>query len=156
MNRNNIKKILWAVGTVTLFSYASVVSSADVSSKISDKRVPLIAGCMFRLDLYAGQSKNFYPNDDPRHQAKVAQGYLKIAQPYSKELATVLIPKLPGGMVAFAQMQEEVVKQNIQTNNVWFDAMDCTRELMTEGVMYPKGSKMAPEQLKVMQELLGR
>ena len=132
-------------------SQSSVASNLDMSS-LKPYDISRIHSCLTRLDYYAQNSKNIIsglelPAD---FQADLSRGYLDTAAPEWRDVQRSL-ESLEGFIFGAnsVDFQHEQAQTYLNTNNAWFDAMDCSRDLMTYGIMLPKVSD--PSQLTARQ-----
>ena len=162
-NSPNLSSIFFILFLVTFFIDTNV-SAKDISSEITVAESGAILGCLTRFEIYASNSKNIFPNEDPNFTKKMVAGSLKISVPYIENIKNAAWEKYPiKNWDAFYAQQVGEVKDSYQTNNVFFDTMNCVQDLLLYGAMYPKEGRvisegtgeMPPEQQKIMMEMMG-
>ena len=132
-----MKKILGlALGLGMVALMPSVGNTTDnAKTEMTPGKKSRIYSCLVRLERYANLSKNIFqlPNQSETFQSDFSKGYLFAAIPefYKQK------EKFKSKYIKEKQ-QFHSVNLHIKTVNSWFDAMDCTRDLMLYGIMKDK------------------
>jgi|GEM_PF-2079828 len=139
------------------FSQSSVASNLDTSS-LKPYDISRIHSCLSRLDYYAQNSKNLMPVEElpADFQTDFSLNYLDAAAPDWRDVQ-LLLESLEGFTLSVNSLdfQHQHAQTHLDTNNAWFDAMDCSRDLMMYGIMLPKvsdPSQLTARQREIMQQ----
>ena len=110
----------------------SSITEEQKSITYSGYDIARINSCLVRLEMYANQSKNMFESTElpDSFQANFSRGYLYAAVPeFYKKLQETQSPSVR------EEQQADLVEMHLNTSNAWFDAMDCTRDLVHYKIM---------------------
>jgi len=123
------------MGDCKFKNIASNAKSSNAKTEMTPYKKSRIYSCLVRLERYANLSKNIFqvPNQSETFQSDFSKGYLFAAIPefYKQK------EKFKSKNVKEKQ-QFNSVNLHIKTVNSWFDAMDCTRDLISYGIIESK------------------
>jgi hypothetical protein len=132
-----MKKAYGLIVSYTLLVCVSSYISAKENNfdEYSDFDKTRISSCLTRLEIYANGSRNLtpFPGLDEAWQRNFSKGYLYSAIPdfymHKERFKSKFVKK---------EHQAAQVNSHKKTGNGWFDAMDCTRDLIAYGIMIEK------------------